>query len=58
LNITNRTPSFSGLAYDNYQGSTDVSNSNGTKDTFDKISSGPQTITLAFKKTKGRQNIF
>ena len=51
LNITNRMPSFSGLAFDSYQGST-VTNSNGTKDTFDKVSSGPQTITLTFKKQK------
>jgi len=42
-------PSFSGLATDNYQGST-ISNSNGTKDTFDKVSSGPKTITLTLKR--------
>jgi len=52
LDITNRMPSFSGLATDNYLGST-VTNSNGTKDTFDKVCSGPQTITLTFKKQKG-----
>jgi len=49
LDITNRMPSFSGLATDSYQGST-VTNSNGTKDTFDKVSSGPKTITLKYKK--------
>ena len=51
LDITNRMPSFSGLATDSYQGST-ITNSNGTKDTFDKVSSGPQTFTLTFKKQK------
>lgn len=53
LDITNRMPSFSGLATVSYQGST-TTNSNGTKDTFDKVSSGPQTITLTFKKQSGR----
>ena len=52
LSITNRMPSFSGLATDSYQGST-VTNSNGTKDTFDAVASGPQTLTLTFKKQKG-----
>jgi len=54
LDITNRIPSFSGLATDNYQGST-VANSNDTKDTFDKVSSSPQTLTLTFKKQKSDQ---
>lgn len=51
LSILNRMPSFSGLATDSYQGST-VTNSNGTTDTFDKVSSGPQTITLTLKLQK------
>ena len=51
LNTTNRMPSFSGLATDTYQGST-VTNSNGTKDTFDKVSSGPKTITLTLERLK------
>ena len=55
LDITNRMPSFSGLAADPYQGST-VTNSNGTKDTFDKVSSGPQTITLNFKRLDDGQD--
>jgi len=54
LDITNRMPSFSGLVADSYQGST-ITNSNGTKDTFDKVSSGPQTLTLTFKKQKSDQ---
>lgn len=51
LTILNRMPSFSGLATDSYQGST-VTNSNGSTDTFDKVSSGPQTITLTLKRQK------
>jgi hypothetical protein len=42
-------PSFSGLASDYYQGSTKT-NSNGTTDTFEKTSSGPETLTLILKK--------
>ncbi|RJR16187.1 hypothetical protein C4579_00515 [Candidatus Microgenomates bacterium] len=56
LNITNRMPSFSGLAIDSYQGST-VTNSNGTKDTFDKVSSGPKTLILTMKRLKDGQNL-
>ncbi len=55
LNILDRVPSFSGLAIDNYQGST-VNTTNGSKDTFDKVSSGPQTITVTFKKLKTGQD--
>lgn len=55
INITNRTPSFSGKAIDTYQGSTKT-NSNGTKDTFDKASSGPDKITLTLKKLKTGEN--
>jgi hypothetical protein len=54
LSTTNRTPSFSGLATDIYQGST-VTNNNGTKDTFDKVSSGPKTITLTIKRLDGEE---
>jgi len=49
LSILDRTPSFSGSAIDSYVGSTRT-NGNGTTDTFDKVASGPQTITLTLKK--------
>lgn len=49
LGLTNRMPSFSGLATDAYQGST-ITNSDGSKDTFTAVSSGPATITLAIQK--------
>jgi len=51
LDSTNRTPSFSGLATDSYKGSI-VTNNDGSKDTFDKATSGPQTMTLTFKKIR------
>ncbi len=49
LKITQRMPSFSGKASDSYQGS-ERTNSNGTKDTFEKVSSGPEKIALNLKK--------
>ncbi|MCL5438945.1 MAG: carboxypeptidase regulatory-like domain-containing protein [Patescibacteria group bacterium] len=51
ISILNRTPSFSGLAVDSYQGSIKT-NSNNSTDTFDKVSSGPQTLTLTLKRQK------
>lgn len=51
---TNRIPSFSGLASDLYRGST-VTNINGTKDTFDSVSSEPKTLTLILDKYKSGQ---
>jgi len=51
LSILNRTPSFSGLAIDLYQGFTKT-NSNNSEDTFDKVSSGPQTVILTLKRQK------
>jgi len=53
LNVTNRTPSFSGKASDPYQGSTKT-NANDTKDTFDKVCSGPLTLTLTLKRKDSR----
>ena len=44
-----RQPSFSGMVYDLYQGSTKI-NSDGTKDTFDPVSSGPKNITLTIAR--------
>ena len=51
LELTNRMPSFSGKAIDSYNGS-ERTNSDNTKDTFDKVSSGPDKITLTIKKLK------
>jgi lysophospholipase L1-like esterase len=51
LNNANRIPSFSGLANDAYKGS-EITNSDNSKDTFNKVSSGPQTLTLIIKKQK------
>lgn len=55
LKSDQRTPSFSGKATDFYQGS-EKTNSNGTKDTFDKVSSGPQTLTLTLKRKDDQGN--
>ena len=55
LDITKRMPSFSGKAKDAYQGSTRT-NDNGTQDTFDKVASGPDKITLNLKKLDQGEN--
>jgi len=49
LAITNRMPSFSGKVEDVSSGS-EKTNDNGTRDTFDKVSSGLAMITLTIKK--------
>jgi len=53
LSIFNRMPSFSGKVTDIYQGS-EKTNTDGSKDTFDKISSGPDKLTLTLKKLKDK----
>jgi len=53
--ITNRIPSFSGKALDSYQGSKKI-NTDGTKDTFDKVSSGPDKLTLTLKRLKDQED--
>jgi hypothetical protein len=55
LGDANRTPSFSGQASDSYQGS-ERTNDDGTKDTFDKVASGPDKLTLTLKKLKEGEN--
>jgi hypothetical protein len=52
LAITNRTPSFSGKASDPYRGS-EKTNSNGSIDTFAKVASGPDKMTLTIKSKDG-----
>lgn len=46
-----RTPSFSGTVIDTYVGST-KQNTNGTTDTFPKVSSGPSKVTLTLQRHK------
>jgi tripartite motif-containing protein 71 len=55
LDSTNRTPSFLSKASDSYQGS-EKTNDNGTKDTFDKVCSGPEVVTLSLKRLKDGEN--
>jgi len=55
LDIVNRIFSFSGKASDPYRGS-EKTNTNGTKDIFDKVASGPDKITLTLKKLKQGEN--
>lgn len=52
LEPTNRRPAFSGKAADPYRGS-EKTNPNGSKDTFDKVSSGPDKLVLTLKKLNG-----
>ncbi|MCX6732334.1 MAG: hypothetical protein NTV98_02225 [Candidatus Roizmanbacteria bacterium] len=53
LPSTMRMPSFSGKVNDSFQGST-LTNSDGSKDTFDPVSSGVDTVNLTVNKlTKG-----
>ena len=52
---SNRMPSFSGKINDLYKGST-KNNANGSSDTFDPISSGPNKIYLTVKKLGANQN--
>lgn len=57
LAITDRMPYFSGKVTDLYQGS-DKTNDNGTKDTFDKVSSGAKSITLKVERLNTKTNIY
>ena len=58
ISIFKRTPSFSGIATDRYSGST-KENIDGSKDTFDKVSSSPDKLTLTLKKLKDKnKNIY
>lgn len=53
--ISNKTPSFQGRVSDSYQGSTRT-NSDGTKDTFEKVSSGPDSLALSFYQLQADGN--
>ena len=55
LSNTNRMPTFSGKVGDKYVGS-EKTNTNGTKDVFDKVSSGPLNISLTILKLKEGEN--
>jgi len=56
LSIFKRIPSFSGKIEDPSFGS-EKTNDNGSKDTFDKVSSGIDNITLKIKKFDGKKYI-
>ncbi len=55
LSFLNRLPSFSGKASDPYIGS-EVTNSNGSKDTFAKVTSSLDKLTLILKRLQDGQN--
>ena len=56
LSIFKRIPSFSGKIEDPFYGS-EKTNDNGSKDTFDKVSSGIDNINLTIKKLDGKKYV-
>lgn len=49
MSLLNRIPVFSGQIRDPYEGST-RNNSNGSQDTFDKVSAGPNKVRLVIQQ--------
>ena len=56
LSIFKRIPSFSGKIEDPFYGS-EKTNDDGSKDTFDKVSSGIDNINLTLKKLDGKKYV-